>query len=138
MSDVHTKETRSFNMSRIQAKNTKPELIVRQFLHKKGYRYRLHVKDLPGKPDLVFPKLRTIIQVNGCFWHGHEGCKYFSIPATRKDWWESKIQRTIMKDAENLEILTDLGWRVITIWECQLKGVRKASTLFDLAKTLEN
>lgn len=91
MTDVHDRETRSYNMSRIRSKDTKPEMIVRQFLYRAGYRYRLHDKKLPGKPDLVLRKYKTVILVHGCFWHGHEGCKYFVVPKTRKDWWLNKI-----------------------------------------------
>jgi len=92
MADVHTKEVRSYNMSQIRSKNTKPELVVRRYLFAKGFRYRLHSKDLPGKPDIVLPKYRTVIFVHGCFWHGHEGCKYFGIPKTNTEWWVNKIK----------------------------------------------
>jgi len=85
--DVHDKHTRAFNMSRIKGKDTKPEILVRRFLHAHGYRYRLHVKDLPGKPDIVLAKYKTVVFVHGCFWHGHKGCKYFTIPKTRTEWW---------------------------------------------------
>lgn len=91
MTDVHDKQTRSFNMSRIKGKDTKPEMLVRKFLFGKGWRYHLHDKKLSGKPDLVFPKLKTVIFVHGCYWHGHEGCRYFVIPKTRTDWWLDKI-----------------------------------------------
>jgi len=94
MTDVHDKQTRSYNMSQIKGKNTKPEMLVRRFLFSKGFRYRLHVKDLPGKPDLVLPKYKTVIFINGCFWHGHEGCRYFVIPKTRTEWWLHKIKDT--------------------------------------------
>jgi len=98
MTDVHEPETRSYNMSQIKGKDTKPEMIVRKFLHSSGFRYRLHVKDLPGKPDIVLSKYNTVIQVHGCFWHAHEGCKYFKIPQTRTEWWEEKLLRNRERD----------------------------------------
>ena len=122
MADVHSKEVRSYNMSRIKGKNTKPEMLVRKFLHKNGYRYRLHVKGLPGKPDIVLPKYKTIIFVHGCFWHGHEGCKYYVVPKTRTEWWLNKLNTNIQKDINSKELLEKLGWNVLTIWECELKG----------------
>jgi DNA mismatch endonuclease, patch repair protein len=121
MADVHSPETRSYNMSRIRGKDTKPELIVRKYLFSKGFRYRLHVKNLPGKPDIVLPKYKTVIFIHGCFWHGHEGCKYFVIPKTRTEWWLKKIEGNRQKDIENYNILQGLGWRVLTIYECGLK-----------------
>ncbi|RYZ84836.1 MAG: DNA mismatch endonuclease Vsr [Proteobacteria bacterium] len=122
MADVHDKATRSFNMSRIKSKDTKPEMIVRRFLHSQGFRYRLHVKDLPGKPDIVLPKYKTVIFVHGCFWHGHEGCRYFVVPKTRTEWWLSKINRNRLNDAKKKHTLEVIGWNVVTIWECHLKG----------------
>lgn len=108
-------------MSQIKGKDTKPEMLVRKFLHINGFRYRLHVKDLPGKPDIVLPKYKTVIQIHGCFWHGHEGCRYFVVPKTRTGWWVEKINRNKAKDAENERQLREKGWRVMTIWECELK-----------------
>ena len=121
MADVHSKETRSYNMSRIRSKDTKPEMLVRKFLHKNGFRYRLHVKDLPGKPDIVLPKYKTVIFVHGCFWHGHEGCKYYVVPKTRTEWWVNKITHNIERDKEVRKHLIKQDWRVINIWECRLK-----------------
>lgn len=121
MADVHSKETRSYNMSRIRSKDTKPEMLVRKFLHKNGFRYRLHVKDLPGKPDIVLPKYKTVIFVHGCFWHGHEGCKYYVVPKTRTEWWVNKITHNIERDKEVRKQLIKQDWRVINIWECRLK-----------------
>ena len=121
MTDVHNKETRSFNMSRIKGKNTKPELLVRKFLFANGFRYRLHDPKLPGKPDIVLPKYKTVIFVNGCFWHGHKGCPYFVLPKTRTEWWMEKIKGTRMRDKAAEVALNVKGWRVITLWECQLK-----------------
>jgi DNA mismatch endonuclease (patch repair protein) len=133
MADVHSKETRSYNMSRIRSKDTKPELLVRRFLHKNGFRYRLHVKDLPGKPDIVLPKYKTVIFIHGCFWHGHEGCKYSTLPETRKDWWRNKIGKNIANDRKSEEILMATGWKIIIIWSCSLK---KSSQIQDLAHLL--
>ena len=121
MADVHSKETRSYNMSRIKGKNTKPEMLVRQFLHKNGFRYRLHVKSLPGKPDIVLPKYKTVIFVHGCFWHGHNGCKYYVVPKTRTEWWLNKIKGNATNDINAETLLTASGWKIIKIWECELK-----------------
>src|SRR5664279_274178 len=121
MADVHTKATRSYNMSRIKGKNTKPEMLVRKFLHSHGFRYRLHDKKLPGKPDIVLPKYKTVIFVNGCFWHGHGSCKYFVIPKTKTEWWLSKINSNKERDNLYVLLLKDAGWRSITLWECSLK-----------------
>ena len=108
-------------MSRIKGKNTLPEMLVRKFLFASGYRYRLNVKTLPGKPDIVLPKYKTVIFINGCFWHGHEGCRYFVIPKTRTEWWIEKITGTQKRDREAENQLNELGWKVIVIWECELK-----------------
>lgn len=121
MADVHSKETRSYNMSRIKNKDTKPEVLIRSFLHKKGFRYRLHVKNMPGKPDIVLPKYKIVIFINGCFWHGHNGCKYFKVPKTRTEWWLNKINTNINNDIKAIQSLRDLGWKIITIWECETK-----------------
>ncbi len=129
MADVHSKETRSYNMSRIKGKDTKPEFLVRKFLHKNGFRYRIHVKKLPGKPDIVLPKHKTIIFVHGCFWHGHENCKYYIIPKTRTDWWLNKINGTIAKDLVVKKQLTENGWKVIEVWECSLRTGELVNTL---------
>jgi len=121
MADVHSKETRSYNMSRIKGKDTKPELLVRRFLHKNGFRYRIHVKKLPGTPDIVLPKYKTVIFVHGCFWHGHDGCKYYVVPKTRTEWWLNKINGNIAKDKSAKELLNAEGWNVIEVWECDFK-----------------
>lgn len=105
MADVHSKKTRSYNMSQIKGKNTKPEILVRKHLHSKGFRYRLHDKSLPGKPDIVLKKYKTVIFVNGCFWHGHEGCKYFILPKTRTEWWKDKIFKTKERDKSKIDQL---------------------------------
>ena len=136
MADVHSKETRSYNMSRIKSKNTKPEMLVRRFLHTNGFRYRLHVKDLPGKPDIVLPKYKTIIFIQGCFWHGHDQCRYYVVPKTKTNWWLEKINGNRTKDKLNIDKLKYTGWEVIEIWECELKPKIRESTLRALAETL--
>jgi len=138
MADVHEPETRSYNMSRIQATDTKPEMIVRKLLHANGFRYRLHVKDLPGKPDLVLPKYNTVIFVNGCFWHAHENCKYFKVPQTRTEWWEEKLYGNKERDGKNIEKLKKMGWKVIVIWECELETNKDHETLIKVINTLKN
>lgn len=108
-------------MSRIKGKDTKPEMLVRRFLHAQGFRYRLHDKKLPGKPDIVLPKYKTVIFIHGCFWHGHEGCKYYVVPKTKTDWWLAKINGNKANDVKAISALRELGWKVIEIWECELK-----------------
>jgi len=124
-------------MSQIQAKDTKPEMIVRKFLHSNGFRYRLHVKDLPGKPDLVLPKYNSVIFVHGCFWHAHEGCKYFKIPKSRTEWWKEKLYGNKERDKKHIQQLRNLGWNVIVIWECELKPDKKEETLLNLVEEIE-
>jgi len=119
-------------MSMIKGKNTKPEILVRKFLYRNGYRYRLNYSKLPGKPDIVLSKYKTVIFINGCFWHGHKGCKYFVVPKTRTEWWLKKINGTIERDKKKMNELKKLGWNVITIWECELKPEKRAKTLNDL------
>ncbi|WP_029034552.1 very short patch repair endonuclease [Salinimicrobium terrae] len=136
MADVHDKKTRSFNMSKIKGKDTKPELLVRQYLHAEGYRFRLHDQKLPGKPDIILPKYKTIIMINGCFWHGHENCRYFKLPKTRTEWWKQKIAGTVERDRKNIKDLENLGWQVITVWECQLKK-NMNSAYAEIIKKLE-
>ena len=122
MADVVTPEVRSRMMSGIRGKDTKPEMLLRRSLHALGLRYRLHVADLPGKPDLVFPRFKAILFVNGCFWHRHAGCRYATTPATRREFWESKFAANVSRDEANRNRLLDSGWRVLVIWECALKG----------------
>lgn len=134
MTDVHSKEIRSYNMSRIRSKDTKPELLVRRFLFSKGFRYRLHDKRLPGKPDIVLPKYHTVIFIHGCFWHGHENCRYFVVPKTRTDWWLNKIRNNAGGDLIVSDKLISAGWKIITIWECELKKgtiEKTLATLYD-------
>lgn len=132
MADVHTPEQRSYNMSRIRCKNTKPEELVRKFLLSQGFRYRKNDARLPGKPDIVLPKYKTVIFVNGCFWHGHEGCRYFVWPKNNAEFWKEKITGNIQRDKHNHQLLANQGWRVIEIWECQLKRSVVDNTLQNL------
>ncbi len=125
MVDVFSSPFRSRLMSRVTGRNTKPEITVRKLLHRMGYRFRLHRPDLPGKPDIVLPRLRTAIFVHGCFWHSHNGCKRSGRPTTNIEFWEKKIERTIVRDQENLEALKALGWRPLVIWECQVKDTNQ-------------
>jgi DNA mismatch endonuclease, patch repair protein len=138
MADVHSKEVRSFNMSRIRSKDTKPEMLVRRFLHANGFRYRLHDKRLPGRPDIVLPKYNTVIFIHGCFWHGHEGCKYYVVPRTKTEWWLNKINLNIANDKKSLQALGDTGWNVLHIWECELKKNNIESTLQKIMKRLSD
>ena len=127
--DVHTKETRSYNMSRIRNKNTKPEELVRKYLFSRGLRYRKNVNKLPGCPDVVLPKYKTVIFVNGCFWHVHEGCRYFKWPENNKEFWENKLLENKRRDTIKIQELIELGWRVIVIWECELKKKNQTERL---------
>ena len=127
--DVHSKEVRSYNMSCIKGKNTKPEEIVRKYLFSKGFRYRKNDKRYPGTPDIVLPKYKTVIFVNGCFWHGHEGCKYFVVPKSNTEFWLNKINRNIERDKEKISSLLNAGWRVFVVWECELKPMCREKTL---------
>ena len=136
MADVHTPAQRSYNMSRIKSKNTKPEMLVRKFLFAHGFRYKLHDKKLPGKPDIVLPKYKTVIFVHGCFWHGHKGCKYYVVPKTRTEWWLKKIEGNKANDMKAMKALKKDGWKVITIWECELKVIKIKKTLLKLLNTL--
>lgn len=121
MTDNVSPEKRSQVMARVGSRDTKPELLIRKGLHALGFRYRLHVKDLPGKPDLVFPRYKSVIQVNGCFWHGHS-CPRCRMPSSNGEYWNRKVARNKERDAENRQLLLDDGWRVLTIWECALTG----------------
>ena len=120
MADRISPEHRSWNMSRIRGKNTKPEMILRSLLHRAGFRYRLHDKRLPGKPDLVLPKHKTAIFVNGCYWHRHEGCPRATTPKTNTAFWTKKFEETVERDARKKSELIESGWRVVTVWECEL------------------
>lgn len=122
MADVHDSKTRSRNMAAIKGKDTKPEVWLRKELFKLGYRYRLHRKDLPGKPDIVLPRYNAAILVHGCFWHGHNGCPMFKLPSTRREFWLKKIQANQLRDARNIDALRMKGWRILEVWECALRG----------------
>lgn len=135
--DIKSKEARSFNMSRVRNKDTKPEELVRKYLFFHGFHYRKNDRRLPGKPDIVLPKYKTVIFVNGCFWHGHEGCKYFVWPKNNADFWKEKISGNISRDIKIIAELNSLGWRVITVWECELKPVRREATLDALIEALQ-
>ena len=125
-------------MSHVRGKDTKPEVMVRQFLFAQGFRYRLYRKDLPGKPDLVLPKYNTVIFINGCFWHGHSGCKYATIPEANHDFWLAKISGNVERDKSNYAKLFELGWKVIEIWQCELKPKFREQTLKNLLTELRD
>ena len=133
--DRLTPEKRSWNMSRIKSKDTTPERIVRSFLHRNGFRFRLHVKDLPGKPDIVLPKYKTVIEVRGCFWHRHEGCKDATTPSTNAVFWQKKFAENVARDKRTKQDLKSLGWNVIVVWECEVKrNIFMQSLLTELCK----
>jgi DNA mismatch endonuclease, patch repair protein len=136
MTDVHTPQQRRYNMQQIKSGNTQPELLVRKFLFAQGYRYTLHNKKLPGKPDIVLPKHRTIIFVHGCFWHGHANCKYYKVPQTRTQWWLQKINTNKANDAKAVKALKKDGWKVMVVWECALKPAKLEKTLAALITKL--
>ncbi|MBP1910326.1 very short patch repair endonuclease [Methanolobus bombayensis] len=120
MTDVHSRKQRSYNMSQIKGKDTKPEITVRKWLWNNGYRYRLHRKDLPGKPDIVFPGKKKVIFVNGCFWHKHD-CEYFKWPKSNSDFWYQKISKNVLRDTKSYEQLRADGWNILIVWECEIK-----------------
>ena len=125
MTDRISKEHRSWNMSRIRGKDTKPEVLLRSLLHRAGYRFRLHGPDLPGKPDIVLRKYKTVIFVHGCFWHRHEGCPGATTPKTRTEFWNAKFRGTVERDRRKKAELERIGWKVLTVWECELKSDSK-------------
>lgn len=127
--DVHNKESRSYNMSRIKGRKTKPEEIVAKYLFSQGFRYRRNVKKLPGTPDIVLKKYKTVIFVNGCFWHMHEGCKYFVWPKDNSEFWKNKLLANKERDEKEKKGIEELGWKVIVVWECQLKKAERERTL---------
>ena len=130
--DNHTKEIRSYNVSQIKSKNTKQEETVCKYLFSCGFRYRKNDKRYPGKPDIVLPKYKTVIFVNGCFWYKHEGCRYFVVPKSNTEFWMNKISRNVERDADNTKKLIDMGWKVVTVWECELKKEKREETLKEL------
>ena len=135
MTDIKSPEARSHNMAAIKGRNTKPEEIVRKFLFSQGFRYRKNDPRLPGKPDIVLPKYRTVVFVNGCFWHLHQGCKYFVWPKQNAEFWRNKISGNAERDQWNYSALREAGWRVIIVWECELKKARNV-TLATLAQNI--
>jgi DNA mismatch endonuclease (patch repair protein) len=138
MADVHSKAVRSYNMSRIRGKDTKPELLVRRFSFANGLRYRLYDKKLPGKPDIILKKFKTVIFVNGCFWHGHDNCKYFVVPKTRTEFWLDKIKGNKKRDEENVAFLKNNGWNIIIVYECQLKKEKREVTLNNILQNIQD
>lgn len=132
MADNLTREERSRNMSRIRNRDTTPELAVRSLLHKEGYRFRLHRKDLPGTPDIVLPKYKTAIFVHGCFWHRHKGCKYSYTPKTNVEFWNKKFQDNLLRDKKNLKELEAEGWRVLIVWECETSSTSELRKRIDM------
>lgn len=132
MADNHSKEVRSMNMSHIKSTGTKPEVIVRKYLFSKGLRYRKNDKRYPGNPDIVLPKHKVCVFINGCFWHQHSGCRYAAIPKSNQEYWIPKLQRNVERDKTNIEKLTQNGWNVITVWECELKKECLSQTLDNL------
>lgn len=121
MADRISREHRSWNMSRIRGENTRPERVVRSLLHRMGYRFRLHRRDLPGTPDIVLPKYRTVVFVHGCYWHRHVGCKYAYTPKSRVEFWETKFSQNVKRDVQVRSELETLGWNIVIVWECELR-----------------
>lgn len=136
--DVHSPEQRSFNMSKIRGLDTSPELKVRKFLFAKGFRYRINDKRLPGKPDLVFPKYRTVVFVHGCFWHVHEGCDKFKWPKSNREFWKKKLSNNVIRDKQISKELTTLRWKVIVVWECELQRDKFEKTMQLLVENITN
>ncbi len=124
MTDVFSEEQRSYVMSRVGSKNTKPELLVRSFLHRVGFRFRIHGRKLPGNPDLVLPKHQTVVFVHGCFWHRHKDCRRATMPASRVEFWKDKFDKNVARDRKNLALLKETGWRAIVLWECEIANVK--------------
>lgn len=132
--DILTRKKRSWNMSRIKGKNTAPELAVRSFLYLNGLRFRIHLNKLPGRPDIVLPKYKTVIFVHGCFWHRHQGCKYAYTPKTRKNFWKRKFYDNVNRFSKVRRMLTKLGWLVIVIWECEANSINKLKKLVNIIR----
>jgi DNA mismatch endonuclease, patch repair protein len=138
MTDTHSKTVRSYNMSRIRSKNTKPELAVRKYLFAHGFRYRLQDKKLPGKPDIIMPKYKTVIFVHGCFWHAHENCRYAVMPKSNTEYWTNKIYGNLARDHSASLKLHELGWKQIILWECDLRKLNFESAMLKLIKQLQS
>jgi DNA mismatch endonuclease (patch repair protein) len=137
MTDVHSPEIRSNNMRAIKSKNTKPEVLVRSLLHRAGFRFRLNRRDLPGRPDLVLPKYRAAIFVNGCFWHGHD-CRHFKLPRSNEDFWSLKIESNRQRDSRTASLLQTKGWRHLTVWECATRGHHPAALIQMISNWLQS
>lgn len=137
MADTVDKEKRRIIMKSVGTKHTKPEMIVRRFLFSEGFRFRLHEKKLPGTPDIVLPKYKTVIFVNGCFWHGHDNCKKASMPKSNVDFWRNKIEKNRFNDFKNLQELPKLGWNVYTVWDCELSPTKRPTAFANLMKSLK-
>lgn len=136
--DVLSREKRSQIMASVKSSDTKPEMLVRRYLHAHGFRYGLHNRKLPGSPDIVLRKYKTVIFINGCFWHGHEGCKYYRLPKSNIEFWQTKLERNRQRDIETVKALKTKGWRVITIWECELRTfIQRSETLIQLVKDIK-
>lgn len=134
MVDIVDRATRSRMMSGIRGKNTKPEVLVRSYLHKQGLRFRVHSPQLPGKPDLLFPRFRAVVNVHGCFWHQHPGCRYAYMPASNRRFWRAKLQGNARRDSRNTTALVAMGWRVFTVWECETSDERRLERLAKLIR----
>lgn len=137
MPDVHTPEVRSYNMSRIRGRDTKPEIAVRKFLFSQGFRYRKNVRKMPGAPDIVLPKYKTCIFVNGCFWHKHDGCRYFVWPKSNAEFWREKIEKNVARDQKNYGLLRSEGWNIIVVWECEIKHDFE-NKMIELTESIKN
>jgi DNA mismatch endonuclease, patch repair protein len=135
MVDVHTPAQRSFNMSQIRGRDTKPEVLLRSLLHRAGFRFRKNVTSLPGKPDIVLPKHSAVVRVHGCYWHRHEGCRFATMPVTRTAFWSAKFQGTVERDRKSERALIERGWRVFTVWECDLRA-RPAAVAEELMRDI--
>jgi len=138
MPDIFSKSKRSDIMSKISGKETKPEILVRKYLFSQGFRYRKNVKDLPGKPDIVLPKYKAVIFVNGCFWHGHENCKKSALPTTNTEFWKEKISSNIIRDKKTYAELSDMGYKVLVIWQCELNAKKREITLSELTREIKS
>lgn len=136
--DIVEPETRSRMMAAIKGRNTKPEMLVRRALHAAGFRYRLHDKRLPGKPDIVLPKWRAVVLIHGCFWHRHPGCRFATTPASNPEFWQRKFDDNVDRDRRNELQLSSLGWRVAVVWECQIKSGRAPTIVSMLADWLQS
>ena len=138
MPDIFSKSKRSDIMSKISGKETKPEILIRKYLFSQGFRYRKNVKDLPGKPDIVLPKYKAVVFVNGCFWHGHENCKKSTLPTPNTEFWKEKISSNIIRDKKTYAELSDMGYKVLVIWQCELNAKKREITLSELARKIKS